>query len=386
MTDALRTSAAARLRVSRSIVGPAEAEAVSRVILEDGYLGMGTEVRWFEEDLAAFLGVAPTRVACVSSGTAAVHLAVQAVVESGGEVLVPSLTFVATFQAISAAGAVPVACDVRTETATIDLADAACRLTPRTRAIMPVHYASYPADLDAVYAFARVHGLRVIEDAAHAFGCTVEGRRVGSFGDVACFSFDGIKNITSGEGGAVVSADAEVMRRVADARLLGVERDTDKRFRGERSWEFDVKAQGYRYHMSNLFAAIGRVQLRRFEAEFAPARVALARRYRALLGDVPGVGLLDTDLDCIVPHIQPIRIGAGRRDAVRARLLEEGIETGMHYKPNHLLTLYGGGSVSLPRAERLYAELLSLPLHPGVTEAEVARICAIVGRAIRSEA
>jgi dTDP-4-amino-4,6-dideoxygalactose transaminase len=366
------------MRLSRSIVGRDEAEAVSRVIIEDGYLGMGREVDRFEAEIAEFLGVPRSWVACVNSGTAAVHLAVESVMPAGGQVLVPSLTFVATFQGISAAGAVPVACDVRLETATLDLNDAARRLTANTKAIMPVHYASYPADYDAVCAFAASHGLRVIEDAAHAFGCTFGGRKIGSFGDVACFSFDGIKNITSGEGGLVVSRDERVMERVRDARLLGVTRDTEKRYRGERSWEFDVEARGYRFHMSNLFAAIGRVQLRRFAGEFAPIRVDLARRYRSALAGVPGIALFDTDLGAVVPHIQPIRVLGGRRDRVREQLREAGIETGIHYKPNHLLTYFGGGTVSLPCAERLYSELLSLPLHPGLTADDVTRVSTIV--------
>lgn len=374
------------MRVSRSIVGREEADAVARVILEEGYLGMGTEVRLFEAELAQFLGIRAESIACVSSGTAAVHLALQAIVEPRDEVLVPSLTFVATFQAIAAAGAVPVACDVRLETATIDLADAAQRINASTRVIMPVHYASYPADLDETYEFARRHGLRVVEDAAHAFGCTHGGRRIGSFGDVACFSFDGIKNITSGEGGAVVSGDAEVMRRVKDARLLGVEQDTEKRFRGERSWEFDVRAQGYRYHMSNLFAAVGRVQLRRFSGEFASARTELAKRYRDRLAVLSGVTLFETDLGRVVPHIQPVRIGGGHRDHVRTHLLARGIETGIHYKPNHLLTYFGGGTERLPRAEQLYAELLTLPLHPGLTVTDVDTVCDALGDAIRDAA
>jgi len=248
--------------------------------------------------------------------------------------------------------------------------------------VMPVHYASNPANLDEVYDFASARGLRVVEDAAHAFGCAHRGRRIGSFGDVACFSFDGIKNITSGEGGLVVTADREIMARVRDARLLGVERDSEKRFRGERSWEFDVSRQGFRYHMSNVSAAIGRVQLRRFATEFAPRRVALARRYRELLDGTPSVTLLDTDLTSVVPHIQPVRIGANRRDRVRARLLSEGIETGIHYKPNHLLAYYGGGAISLPCAERLYTELLSLPLHPGLSDADVAAVCSAATAAV----
>lgn len=369
-----------RIRLSRSIVGEEEARAVARVLLEDGYLGMGAEVKAFEEDLAAFLGVPGEAVACVNTGTAALHLAVQAAVAAGEEVLVQSLTFISNFQAISAAGAVPVACEVRPETLTIDLEDARRRVTARTRAIMPVHYASNPGDLGAVYDFAGRHGLRVIEDASHAFGCTYKGRKIGSFGDLRCFSFDGIKNITSGEGGAVVTTDALATAWIKDARLLAVERDTERRYTHRRSWDFDVKHQGYRYHMSNLLAAIGRVQLRRFPREFAPRRVELARRYRDRLASAPGLVLPEVDLGPVVPHILPVRVLGGRRDAVRAALERENIETGIHYKPNHLLSFFGGGRVSLPVSERLYGELLTLPLHPALRDADVDRICEIVGR------
>ncbi len=364
-----------RIRFSKTVVGPAEAEAVTRVLLEDGYLGMGREVQAFEAELAAFLGIPPDHVACVNSGTAALHLAVEAITQPGDEVLVQSLTYVASFQAITAARAVPVPCEVRPETLTLDLEDAQRRLSPRTKAVMPVHYASNPGDLEAVYAFARQHGLRVIEDAAHAFGCRYQGRLVGSFGDVACFSFDGIKNITSGEGGAVVTADSRVGARVRDARLLGVERDTEKRFGGQRSWEFEVHHQGYRYHLSNVLAAIGRVQLRRFPSEFAPRRVALAREYHRRLGRIPGLIMLETDLNQIVPHIQAVRILDGYRDGLRRSLEDAGIQTGIHYKPNHLLAFFGGDRWRLPLSEQLYEELLTLPLHPDLQESEVAWIC-----------
>jgi dTDP-4-amino-4,6-dideoxygalactose transaminase len=285
------------------------------------------------------------------------------------------LTYVASFQAVSAARAVPVPCEVLPATVTLDLRDAAKRLSPWTRAVMPVHYASNPGDLQAIYAFARRHGLRVIEDAAHAFGCHYQGRLIGSFGDIICFSFDGIKNITSGEGGAVVTADRQVARRVRDARLLGVERDTERRFAGQRSWEFDVRHQGYRYHLSNLLAALGRVQLRRFPTELAPRRVALARIYRERLAGIPEVRLFEADLENLVPYIQPLAVLYGRRDGLRDFLDGQGIETGIHYKPNHLLNFYGQGKLSLPVTEQLYEELLTLPLHPGLTEAEVHRVC-----------
>ncbi|MBL3583199.1 DegT/DnrJ/EryC1/StrS family aminotransferase [Oleidesulfovibrio alaskensis] len=373
MSDSNRHNAP--LRLSRSVVGREEAEAVTRIIMEEGYLGMGAEVQRLEAEIAAYLGVAAANVSCVNTGTAALHLAVQAAVPQGGEVLVQSVTYVASFQAIRAAGAVPVACEALPASVTIDLDDAARRLTPRTRAIMPVHYAGYAGDLDAVYAFAERHGLRVIEDAAHAFGSSHRGRLIGSFGDIVCFSFDGIKNITCGEGGAIVSADPAVNAAVKDARLLGVERDTEKRFTGQRSWNFDVTAQGWRYHMSNIMAAIGRVQLRRLPREFAPARRRLSALYRELLQDTPGVALLETDAEGTVPHIMAVRITDGRRDTLRGLLDGEGLTTGLHYRPNHLHTLFGGASRSLPVSERLEKELLTLPLHPALSEDDVRAVC-----------
>ncbi len=359
------------IKISKAVVGEAELEAMGRVMREDGYLGIGREVRAFEAELQAYLGGRDRQVVCLNSGTAALHLAVQAVTRPGDEVLVQSLTFVASFQAISGAGAVPVACEVDPDTVTLDLEDAARRITPRTRAVMPVHYASNPGDLDAIYEFARRHGLRVIEDAAHAFGCTYKGQKIGSFGDVACFSFDGLKNITSGEGGAVVTSDPEVVQTIQDARLLGVHRDTEKRYQGARSWEFDVHQQGYRYHMSNLSAAVGRVQLGRFEGEFRPRRAALAQQYRTALADLPDIRLLAGDPGPIVPHIFPVRVLNGKREGLRQFLRERDIETGIHYKPNHLLTFYGGRTGLLPVTERLYEELLTLPLHAGLQDEEV---------------
>ena len=371
------------LRLSRSIVGKAEAQAVAAVIEGSGYLGMGDEVRLFEEEIAAYLGVDKYQVTCVNTGTAALHLAVQACVPAGGEVLIPSLTFVASFQAALTAGAVPVACDVRLSDGLLDLADAAKRITPNTKAVMPVHYASNPALISEVYAFAKKYNLRVIEDAAHCFGCTYQGKPVGSSGDLVCFSFDGIKNITSGEGGAVVTANPEAGRLIKDARLLSVENDTEKRYQHARSWDFDVKQPGYRFHMSNLMAAIGRTQLKRLDGEFAPARKKLVALYRQKLANLPGIVLLDMDMTGIVPHIHPIRVLNGRKQEVIDKLQAQGIPTGMHYKPSHLLTLFGGGKEHLPISEQLGQELLTLPLHPAVTQEDVDYICKSLKEALQ---
>ena len=362
-------------RLSRSIVGQREAEALAEVILNDGYLGMGTQVAIFEKEIASFLNVPKEWVVCVGSGTAALHLAVQAVTKPSDEVLVQSLTFVSSYQAISATGAKPISCDVHPETITIDLSDAKYRLTQKTQAIMPVHYASNPGNLEKVYEFSKKHKLRVIEDAAHSFGCTYGEKKIGSFGDIVCFSFDGIKNITSGEGGAVVTKDSVVAQFIRDTRLLGVENDSEKRLANERSWEFDVTKQGYRYHMNNLSAAIGRVQLTRLTREFAPKRIELASTYRKNLEDISGIQLLNTKLGSIIPHIQPIRVLNGKRNKLRLILQNQGIQTGIHYKPNHLLSFYGSGNVRLPVCEQLYKELLSLPLHPGLTRDDVEQVC-----------
>jgi dTDP-4-amino-4,6-dideoxygalactose transaminase len=369
------------IRLSKSVVGDREQAAVGAVIAR-GYLGMGPETQKFEAELTSYLG-GNRSVTCVSTGTAALQLALQACgVGPGREVLVPSLTFVASFQAISATGAKPVPCEIDPRTCTIDVDDAASRITSRTAAIMPVHYASGMGRLDAVFELAARRGLRVVEDAAHAFGCTYKGRHVGSFGDVTCFSFDGIKNITSGEGGAVVTADTRVRRRVEDARLLGVERDTEQRYQSRRSWDFDVTCQGFRYHMSDIMAAIGRVQLMRLEPEFKPRRMALAARYRALLAHLPGIELLDAVAGEVVPHIFPIRVASGRRDAVRQALADRGIETGIHYKPNHLLAYYGERRGALPLTEMVYDQLLSLPLHPEVTDAQQVEIVETLSAAV----
>lgn len=366
------------IRVSKSVVGKEEAEALANVILKDGYLGMGEEVQSLENDLKGFLQTDKS-VVCVNSGTAALHLAVSSVVAPGEEVLVQSLTFVASFQAISGAGAVPVACEVDPKSVTIDLEDAAKRMTGKTRAIMPVHYAGNPGDLESIYQFAQDHKLRVIEDACHSFGSDYKGNLIGAIGDIVCFSFDGIKNITCGEGGALVASDPGVIQYAQDARLLGVMKDTEQRYRGLRSWEFDVMHQGYRYHMSNLLAAVGRVQLKKFTS-FKRARQTLAKRYVAALREVEGVSVFDCNYDHTVPHIFAVRVHNNRRDALRAFLIQNEVECGVHYYPNHLLSYYSRPRVALPVTERLYSELLTLPLHPDLSLEQQDKVLKLVAQ------
>lgn len=353
------------IRLSKSSIGEEEKKAVLAV-LENEYLGMGENVLNFEKKLTSFFG---REAICVSTGTAALQLALEcAGIGKGDEVLVPSLTYVASFQAISATGATPIACDIEERYLSIDVEDAKQRLTKNTKAIMVVHYGGVVGDFEKVSRFAKNHGLRLVEDAAHAFGSEYLGEKVGSFGDIACFSFDGIKNITSGEGGCIVSNDSMLLERAKDARLLGVEKDSQARYSGERSWEFDVVHQGWRYHMSNIMAAIGSVQLDRLD-EFSKKRKQLAQYYVSKLSSQNEVIPICQDFSTIVPHIFVVRIlGLKNREKLRLVLKNRGVETGVHYKPNHRLSYFKSETqTEFKTLERLFPELLSLPIHPDLS-------------------
>ena len=360
------------IRLSKSSIGEAEKLAVMGV-LDREFLGMGEEVQQFEEELTKFFG---RPAVCVANGTAALHLALQAAgIGLGDEVLVQSLTYVSSFQAISATGAKPVACDVDAETLCLDWKDAEKRVTPNTKAIMPVHYAGGVGALNQIYAFAEKYGLRVIEDAAHAFGTIYQGKKVGGFGDIACFSFDGIKNITSGEGGCIVTEDEDILQKVCDARLLSVEKDTENRFSGNRSWEFNVKEQGWRYHMSNIMAAIGLEQLKRFP-ELAKKRKLLAKKYSEILQNYPQIHPIQKDYIDIVPHIFVVQVkGLDSWERLQENMQSEGVQIGLHYKPNHHLDYYNNTSHDqLIVTDNIIQELVTLPLNTDMCNRDILKV------------
>ena len=314
------------------------------------------------------LSYKPEEIIVSCGGKHALYNACQVLFESGDEVIIFSPYWVSFPDFVSVTGARPIFVDtLSTNQYEPNFNDLESKITSKTKAIMPVHYAGGVGDLDAVYEFADTHGLRVVEDAAHAFGTTYNGKKVGSFGDIACFSFDGIKNITSGEGGCIVTDDQMALKRIRDARLLGVEGDTDKRFSGERSWDPDVSQQGWRYHMSDIMAAIGKEQLANFHFH-KTRRQEIAKCYTSRLGDIPSVSMLDHDYDNVVPHIFVILLREGTDRAGLIRFLEKnGIPAGIHYKPNHLLTYFSNNSKEvLPITDMLYPRLLTLPIHPEI--------------------
>ncbi len=361
------------MRLSQPALDSSEVAAVTRV-LQSEFLGMGKEVIEFEKSLSEFFA---NEVVCVNTGTSALQLALSASgIGLGDEVLVPSLTYVATYQAISALGAIPVSCDVQEDDLQIDVRDSQRRITKKTKAIVPVYFSGATNCADRVHEFSLANNLVNIPDAAHAFGSSHQGQRVGSGTGTNIFSLDGIKNITSGEGGIIVSSNPDVIKRASDARLLGVSGDSAKRASRERSWDFDVENQGWRFHMSDLFAAIGKVQLGKFES-FAQSRKELFSHYLEMLAAEPRIELPGWDIaGGMVPHIFVIRIPRmTSREVLRESLASKGIPTGIHYKPNHLLSYYQNSqALPLLNTMRIYPEILTLPLHPRLTRQDQVEI------------
>ena len=368
------------IRLSKASIGQEEIQSVARV-LESEFLGMGAQVAKFEEELSNFFG---RPAICVSTGTAALQLALQSVgVGHDDEVLVQSLTYLASFQAITAVGAIPVSCDVDPSTITLDLADLESKITSKTKAIMPVHYGGGVGELDAIYEIAKKHSLRVIEDAAHAFGSTSESRLIGSFGDIACFSFDGIKNITSGEGGCIVSSDLDLIAAASDTRLLGVKKDSEKRAKGLRTWSPEVDSQGWRYHMNDIMAAIGRVQLTKLD-RFGQRRKSNLKRYKAQLsGASASVRLIDLS-DEVIPHIMPCVLTCDvERQSLLDMMKNAGIECGKHYFPNHRLAYFSGRSGHLEKTDSIAEKIFTLPMHVDLTDSEIDYVCHVLLKSIQ---
>ncbi|MDR1332890.1 MAG: DegT/DnrJ/EryC1/StrS family aminotransferase [Holosporales bacterium] len=354
-----------KIKLSAAWFSEREIEAVARV-MKRGSVSMGQETLQFERELLSFFGRPESHVICVQSCTAAIQLSVQAYgIGLGADVLVPTLTFVSTFQAVKACGATPIPCDVNPSDGVIDLDDAARRITTNTKAILPVIYAGCDSRVSDIYEFARRYGIRVIEDVAHCFGNDDVAQRDG----LLCFSFDPIKNISCGDGGCILTADSAIASRLQDMRLLGVIGDTEKRYNGQRSWDFDVVEQGWRLHMNDIAAAIGRAQLSRFQ-QIKEKRQNNARMYINAFVGLDGLQLFPVDTKTSVPHIFPVIVKNGLRDSLKEFLAEHGVETGIQYKPNHLLSYFNLG-YDLPNAMGLYRNMLSLPVHPLLSEDDV---------------
>jgi len=340
----------------RVVIGPEEKAAVARV-LTAGTLVQGAEVAAFESEFAELVG--GRLCVAVNSGTSALHLSlVAAGIGTGDEVIVPSFTFAATANAVAMTGARPVFADIDPETFCMDPSSVASLVTPRTVGLVPVHLFGQMADMRALMGVAERHSLFVLEDAAQAHGATQLGRAAGSVGDAAAFSFYATKNMTTGEGGMVVTGDSEFARRVRLLRNQGMER------------RYHNEIVGLNNRMTETAAAIGRVQLRAL-AGWNECRRDIARAYdealRSVRAPVVAVG------NRHVYHQYTLRLPD--RDRVLDELRNAGVEAAVYYPvPAHRLPTFAASGADLPNTEQAVAEVLSLPVHPHLTEEEVARV------------
>jgi perosamine synthetase len=234
--------------------------------------------------------------------------------------------------------------------------------------------------MDRLLALAEQHRLQIVEDAAHALGSTYKGRRIGSFGHATCFSFDPIKNITCGEGGAVALADDQVAETLRRKRSLGITKESWHRYRDVRNWHYEVTTHGYRYHMPNFCAAVGLVQLRKLD-QFVVRRRAICMRYDAAFRDLSKLRILSVDYADTAPHIYVMRVFGNKRESFMQSLKDAGVDTAIHYTANHLQPFFRDYVVDqLPVATRLSNEVITLPLHCGMTDEDVASVIEAVGR------
>lgn len=360
-----------------------------REVIESGWLTTAGKTFEFERRFAEAVGA--RHAAAVNSCTAALHLALEALgVGPGDRVLVPTWTFTATAEVIRYLGAEAIMLDVDYGTAALtpEIVEAALQRHAGVKVVMVVHFAGQAApmtrpDGSGILDVCRRYGVRVVEDAAHAFPTRWDGRRVGQFGDITCFSFYANKTITTGEGGMIVTDDEAVLRRVRVMRLHGIDRDIWNRFTSDRpSWEYDVIAPGYKYNMPDVNAAIGLAQLERAD-ELRRGRQRAALQYLAELADVPHLDLpvIRVPVEDHAWHIFHVVLrntAPISRDRLIELLAERGIGTSVHYKPLHRTTYYreryGLNPIDFPNAERLWAGTVSLPLYPQITAEDVSRV------------
>lgn len=368
----------------RPSIGEAEIAAVTET-MRSGWLTTGPQTRAFETEFAAALGGGVEAIA-VNSATAALHLGLEAMgVGEGDEVILPSLTFTATAEVVRYLGATPVILDVDAATLCLDPAAVEEAITPRTRVIMPVHFAGRPCDMTGLRRIADTNGLRILDDAAHALPASHAGRPIGNgLADATAFSFYANKTMTTGEGGMLTTADPALAARARTMRLHGIDREVFDRFSNARAgWLYDVIAPGFKYNLTDIAAALGRVQLARLD-EFLAARSALAAAYDEAFADLPlrrpphaAPGDVHAWHLYVVQLTEDALLG---REALSAALRARGIGNSVHYRPLNQLTVwqpYLQGR-AYPVSDAYFANCLSLPFFMAMTGAQRDRVVAVL--------
>jgi len=395
MTETLASNGGAPVRknvlpYALPLTGEAEKKELLEA-LESGWITTGPRVKKLEAALGEFTGAG--RVVCVDSCTAALHLALNALhLQPGDEVITTPLTFCSTVNTIVHAGGTPVLADVEADTLNLDPATTAAAITPRTRAILPVHFGGHPCAMDEILALAAANEAAVIEDAAHAIGARYRGRNIGTIADATCFSFYATKNMTTAEGGALLTDREDIAASARRNSLHGMSKDAWKRYTSAGSWYYEVVSPGFKYNMTDLEAALGIHQLRRLP-EFTERRRVLARLYDEAFADVEALELpaVREEVEHVY-HLYPIRLRLDRLTCDRARFIDElkaeGIGTTVNFIPIHYHPYYrdrlGLKPGALPVAEAAYDRILSLPLYPRMTDADAADVVTATKKVARA--
>jgi perosamine synthetase len=359
------------------LIGEEEIQGVLEC-LRSGWLTSGMKVREFETAFAKYIGA--KHAIAVNSCTSALHLALEAAgVKQGDEVITSPMTFTATAAVVEHLRARPVFADIDAESMNIDPASVEAKITPRTKAILPVHFAGQACDMDAIGAIARRHNLVVVEDAAHAIPTRYQGRLVGTLSPLTCFSFYATKNITTGEGGMVTTDDDRYAERIRLMTLHGMNKDAWKRYMQGGAWAYDVVAPGYKYNLTDVAAAIGLPQLKRCD-EFHARRLDIARKYDEGFAGLRGVVTpVVRDPQSHGWHLYVIQVNPDQltigRDAFIQALSERNIGVSVHFIPLHLQPYYrdtyGLKPEDFPRATATFQRILSLPLYARMSDGDV---------------
>ncbi len=368
------------LPFAQPLLGEEEIDEVVHC-LRSGWLTTGLKVRQFEREFSEFTGARHSLA--VNSCTAALHLALEAIgVGPGDEVITTPMTFTATAAVIEHLGARPVFADVEAKTLNIDPADIERRVTPRTKVILPVHFAGQACDMDAIMGVGRQHGIPIVEDAAHAIPTTYHGRLVGTLSDITCFSFYATKNVTTGEGGMVVTDREEYADRMKLMHLHGMSRDAWKRYTQNGSWSYEILAPGFKYNLTDIAAAIGIHQLRKCHA-FHQRRLAIANQYDAGLAGVPGIVLPEVDdrqahgWHLYVIQVDSEQLNIGRNEFID-KLIARNIGVSVHFIPLHVHPYYRERyslqPTDYPNAMAAYERIISLPIYAKMGDEDVRHV------------
>lgn len=358
-------------------------EEVNEIVdtVRSGWLSMGPKTIRFENEFNNYIG--SKKSIAVNSWTAAGHLTLEAFgIKAGDEVIVPTMTFPATAEIVCYFGAKPVITDVDPETLNISVADIEKAVTPKTKAIIPVHYGGQPCDMDEILEFAKSKNIRVFEDAAHSLPATYKGKKVGTISDVTCFSFYATKTLSTGEGGMICTNDDEVAERCAIMRLHGINRDAWKRYTESGSWYYEVVAPGYKYNFTDLQASLGLPQLKKVDFMWE-CRKNIAARYTEALknNDLIELHPVRDDRESSW-HLYPIRLNLEKLIINRSQFIEEmkkyGIGLGVHFMPVHQHLFYKQefnlDDKDYPVAASVFPRLVSLPIYPGMSDEHVDRV------------